>query len=85
MKYSSLFKNDVKFFCRNALDLITKRVGGNSSITSSTDFIEKFGGKANVARMGQDLISEGKAMAASQNFDLMHGITEKYFYCKGRG
>jgi len=62
-------------------------MNGNGSAmdeNSVTDKINKFGGKETVARIGQDMLIEAIATAASQNFDLMRILTDNFYYCKNK-
>jgi len=68
--------------------MMVKQISSNSSAGNQdavSEKIGKFGGKETVARIGQDMMAEAKATAASLNFDLIRILTENFNYCKDKG
>jgi hypothetical protein len=70
---------------RSPLAAFYEHFGENGNATAIAISILEKNGRVAAARLGQEMMDDGKEKVASLNFETIRVLTEKYYRCKKKG
>lgn len=75
----------MNYTCRSPLAAFYERFAADSNTTEKALAILEKKGRLAAARLGQEMVDDGKDKVATLNFETIRKLTEKYYKCRKQG